>query len=190
MTIERSSHEASRPISSPPVELGPLHTAAACPETAARPVDYTSEAPAITALERRGFTAQFAAHGPHLRVTHSDRRFRPEDVRIRDYYRFEGVSDPDDMSVVYALEARDGTRGVLVDAFGSYADPAVGALLSRMLVEPPAARTCASRTTLTVLGVAAALVGLALAWFGAARFSTAEPRRRAGAGRRDVRRAA
>jgi hypothetical protein len=28
---------------------------------------------------------------------------RPEDVRIREFYRFEGVSDPDDLSVVYAL---------------------------------------------------------------------------------------
>ena len=190
MTIQRSSDEASRPISSLPVELGPLHAAAACPESAGWPVDHTSEAPAIMALERLGFTAQFAAQGRHLRVTHSDRRFRPEDVRIRDYYRFEGASDPDDMSVVYALEARDGTRGVLVDAFGSYADPMVGALLSRMRVDPPAARRCASRTTLTVLGVAAALVGLALAWWGAVRFSSAGARRRAGAGRHDVRRAA
>jgi hypothetical protein len=34
------------------------------------------------------------------------------------------------MAVVYALESTDGTRGVLVDAFGIYADPEVGALLS------------------------------------------------------------
>ena len=55
-------------------------------------------------------------------------------MTIRDYYRFEGTSDPDDMSIVYALEGSDGTRGILVDAFGTYADPAVGAVLDRMRI--------------------------------------------------------
>lgn len=50
--------------------------------------------------------------------------------------RFEGTSDPDDMSVIYALEARDGMRGTLTDACGSYADPAVGAVVDRMGVAP------------------------------------------------------
>ena len=191
MTVQRSGHQESRAISPPPTELGPLHMAAACPELAGgTPVDHTSEAPAITALERRGFTAQFTAHGRHLRVTHTDLRFRPEDVRIRDYYRFEGASDPDDMSIVYALEARDGTRGVLVDAFGSYADPAVGAVVSRMRVDPSGARSCASRTTLTVLGVAAVLAGLALTRLVVPRGNAIDAEEPADRRRRDVRRVA
>jgi hypothetical protein len=51
---------------------------------------------------------------------------------IREVHRFEGESDPDDMSVVYAIEGKDGTRGVIVDAFGIYADPHVGALLKQV----------------------------------------------------------
>ena len=51
--------------------------------------------------------------------------FRAEDLTIREFHRFEGVSDPDDMSIVYAIESRDGTRGTLVDAFGVYSNPAV-----------------------------------------------------------------
>jgi hypothetical protein len=42
------------------------------------------------------------------------------------------------MSVIYALEARDGTRGTLTDAYGSYADPAVGAVVDRIPVAPVA----------------------------------------------------
>ena len=52
--------------------------------------------------------------------------FSPRDVAIREFGRYEGVSDPSDESVVYAIESRDGTRGTLVDAFGVYSDPAVG----------------------------------------------------------------
>jgi len=33
------------------------------------------------------------------------------------------------MAVVHAVEGRGGTRGVLIDAYGTYADPAVGAKL-------------------------------------------------------------
>jgi len=56
--------------------------------------------------------------------------FRPDEVVIREYRRFEGVSDPDDMSIVYAIETEGGTRGTLVDAYGVYSDPAVSTFLS------------------------------------------------------------
>jgi len=118
-------------------ELGPLHEAAAkVTQGCAFPVDHSREAPAIAALARRGYTAEFVVDGSRLRVANTDRGFPPEQLRIRDYYRFEGTSDPDDMSVIYALEARDGTRGTLTDAYGAYADPAVGAAVGRMRVEP------------------------------------------------------
>jgi hypothetical protein len=123
------------------VELGPLHEAASkVPDDGGCPVDHSHEVPALAALDRRGFTAEFVVEQEALRIAGSDRRVRPEDVRIRDDYRFEGTSDPDDMSVIYALEARDGTRGTLTDAYGSYADPAIGAAVDRMRVAPFARR--------------------------------------------------
>jgi hypothetical protein len=67
--------------------------------------------PAIAALERRGFIADFVPDGDRVRIAGTQRRLGPDDVRLRDYYRFEGTSDPDSMSVIYAVEARDGTRG-------------------------------------------------------------------------------
>jgi hypothetical protein len=44
------------------------------------------------------------------------------------------------MAIVYAIESTDGTRGSLVDAFGTYASPTVSAFLDdvpiRRAVEP------------------------------------------------------
>ena len=37
-------------------------------------------------------------------------RSAPEDLVIRTFYRFEGVSDPDDMAIVYAIETLDESR--------------------------------------------------------------------------------
>ena len=36
------------------------------------------------------------------------------------------------MSIVYAIETRSGIRGTLVDAFGVYADPRIGAFVKEV----------------------------------------------------------
>ena len=54
---------------------------------------------AIDQLARRGFTESLSVVGNRLRVVETRQTFRPEDVVIREYRRFEGVSDPDDMSM-------------------------------------------------------------------------------------------
>lgn len=90
---------------------------------------YTSVAEAVRDLERRGFTANFEFLGETFRALESGRTFRPDDLTIVEHHRFEGASDPDEMAVVYAIESRDGTRGVLVDAYGVYANPDLAAFL-------------------------------------------------------------
>jgi hypothetical protein len=89
-----------------------------------------TEAGAIDQLGRRGFTESLAVIGDRLRIVGTGETFRPEDVVVREYRRFEGVSDPDDMAILYAIETEGGIRGTLVDAYGVYADPAVSAFLS------------------------------------------------------------
>jgi hypothetical protein len=120
--------------------------------------EFTAESPAVAALARRGFTASFVVDGDGLRAAETGRRYRPEEVDIRDTYRFEGTSDPDDMSIVYALETRDGVRGTLVDAYGVNADPAVGALLDRMRM-----RRSSDRRPIRVSRLVLALGALGLA---------------------------
>ena len=93
----------------------------------ARETEPETLAGAIDQLARRGFTQSLSVTGNRLRVVET---FRPEDVVIREYRRFEGVSDPDDMSIVYAIEALGGTRGTLVDAYGVYSDPDISMFLS------------------------------------------------------------
>src|SRR6059036_1301014 len=74
-------------------------------------MDYQTLAGAIDDLARRGFTESLAVVGNELRTTKTQKIFRPDEVVIREYRRFEGVSDPDDMSIVYAIETEGGIRG-------------------------------------------------------------------------------
>ena len=93
---------------------------------------YETMTEAIQDLKRRGFTSNFEFLNNAFRAMDSGKTFKADDLTIVEHHRFEGVSDPDDMSVVYAIEAADGTRGILVDAFGVYANPDLGAFLKNV----------------------------------------------------------
>jgi hypothetical protein len=80
-------------------------------------------------LTRQGFTEHFRAVSGGVRGVQSGKTFGAGQVTIAAYHRFEGVSDPDDMAILYALETSNGVRGTLADAFGVYADPYVGAFV-------------------------------------------------------------
>ncbi|HMU56398.1 MAG TPA: hypothetical protein PKA61_15410 [Nitrospira sp.] len=90
---------------------------------------YRTVAEAIRDLERRGFTANFEMVNKTFRAVDSGKTFTPDDLAIVEHYRFEGASDPEELAVVYAIQARDGTRGSLVDAYGAYANPELSAFL-------------------------------------------------------------
>lgn len=74
------------------------------------------------ALVLKGYTHNFRmTHAGTLECLETQERFTPDQVEIVEHYRTEGPSDPADMMVIYAITA--GTmKGVLTDAFGTYAD--------------------------------------------------------------------
>src|SRR5947208_16711201 len=86
-------------------------------------IPYSTLSEAVAGLKARGFTANLEVAGDSLRDVDSGKTFTAQQLMIVEHHRFEGASDPDDMSVVYGIEASDGTRGVVVDAYGVYADP-------------------------------------------------------------------
>ena len=91
----------------------------------------------IERLTGKGFTAHFGVVGNRLREFESGETFGAHEVIIRGYDRFEGVSDPDDMAIVYAIESQTGIRGSLVDAFGAYSDSRVSTFLQDVPVRRP-----------------------------------------------------
>jgi len=70
----------------------------------------------------RGFTETFKVVGKGLTTEAGEKFFSPEDIRIDNFYRFEGYSDPMDNAILYLIETNDGMKGTLIDAYGAYAD--------------------------------------------------------------------
>ncbi len=93
---------------------------------------YKTLAEAVEGLRRRGFTANFELLNKRFRAVDSGQTFTADQLTIVEHHRFEGVSDPDDMAVLYGIEANDGTRGTIADAFGPQADPVLGAFLKNV----------------------------------------------------------
>lgn len=83
-------------------------------------------------LEEKGFTEQFRVEEAHLVSPKDGRRYKTEEVKAVNFYRFEGISDPDDMSVLYAIETVDGRKGTLIDAYGTYSDTEVDIFVKNM----------------------------------------------------------
>lgn len=104
---------------------------------------YATLTDALEGLRQRGFEATFEVVDGRLKSQQTGRLYAPEILRIVEHHRYEGASNPDDMSVVYAIETIDGERGVVVDAFGTYSNPMLGDLLRRARTEdhnPPRSR--------------------------------------------------
>jgi hypothetical protein len=83
---------------------------------------YDTLSEAVNDLKKRGYTADFNLEPNCIRCAGLDLQLHPEHFMVEEFYRFEGASNPDDNSIVYAIASNDGLRGVLVDAYGVYSD--------------------------------------------------------------------
>lgn len=85
-------------------------------------------APMVTVMSKltdSGYTTQFKVTDKGLESMSSQKSFKPKQVEIKHFYRFEGESDPGDTSILYAIETKTGEKGTLVDSYGAYSDPLI-----------------------------------------------------------------
>src|SRR3954469_1752947 len=86
----------------------------------------------INSLTTKGYETQFKVLKTGLKSLTTEKVYAPEEVKITNFYRFEGDSDPADNSILYAIETLTGEKGTLVDAYGAYSDPLVSAFIKEV----------------------------------------------------------
>jgi len=79
-----------------------------------------------------GFKENFKATAKGLESMETSRLYKPDQISVVNFYRFEGITDPADMSVLYVIETDDGAKGTLVDAYGTYADVDVAKVMTEV----------------------------------------------------------
>ena len=69
-------------------------------------------------LKQKGYDQEFKVGNGLLYEMNGQQGFKPEQITIHNFYRFEGESDPGDMEILYALETDNGIKGTLMYAYG------------------------------------------------------------------------
>lgn len=88
---------------------------------------------ALDRLVERGYRADFRATPEGFLPDGEGPALAPESLVVEETLRFEGESDPEDQSVLFALRSRDGRiRGTFLSNFGIDADPVAAELMRRL----------------------------------------------------------
>lgn len=92
--------------------------------------NYLNLLEAVNGLRSRGYDYDFNYKDASLHSSKISEKFKASDLTITEYYRFEGMSDPEDSSVIYAIESNQGHKGIMIDAYGAYSDEHKAAFIS------------------------------------------------------------
>ena len=85
--------------------------------------DMKTLASCLNKVVKEGYTQNFKITEKGLESLETEKAYHPDQIHIVNFYRFEGASDPSDSAILYVIEANDGAKGSLTDAYGMYADP-------------------------------------------------------------------
>jgi len=95
-------------------------------------VDMDSLVTVLAAIEKLGFTSQFEVNGKTLVSLKTNEHFMPDQIKIAHFYRFEGESNPEDSSIMYAIETHNKEKGTLVDGYGIASDQATADFMRKV----------------------------------------------------------
>lgn len=95
--------------------------------------ELTSMVTVLAQLKKEGCKLDFrVTEDGVLRTMDSEEQFTPDQVRIINFYRFEGETNPDDMAILYVLETTSGAKGTISSSYGPYADETVETFLKQV----------------------------------------------------------
>lgn len=72
----------------------------------------------INELKEKGYTLDFNLDADKITESSSKTSYIPKEFNVDECHRFEGMSNPADNSILYAITTSDDKKGVLVDGYG------------------------------------------------------------------------
>ena len=94
---------------------------------------YNNLVDATNDLMKRGYIANLSLEGDTVDDKEHHIHMTADDFVIDEFYRFEGPSSPSDMSIVYAVTSdKYHLKGILVNAFGTYANNSSSAIDAKL----------------------------------------------------------
>lgn len=91
----------------------------------------------INGLKAEGYTFDFNVCQDHIICKQTDSILSPDEFVIDKVYRFEGESNPDDQSVLYAISSSSlNLKGLLVNGYGISSDEEAEMMISKLKTHP------------------------------------------------------
>ncbi|MBF7091510.1 hypothetical protein IUY40_08155 [Flavobacterium sp. ALJ2] len=85
-------------------------------EYAKHEIDYIGE------YQKKGYTSNYLFENGCLIDTETKYSYKPEEIFIVAQHRYEGMSNPDDMSILYIIETADFEKGTFLLGYGPTSD--------------------------------------------------------------------
>lgn len=96
---------------------------------------YDTLSQAIAGFKQQGYTKDFNLLADKLECRDNGHCFEPTEFHVDAIRRYEGMSNTDDNSVLYAISTSSGLKGLLVDAFGVYSDSLSPAMIEKLRID-------------------------------------------------------
>lgn len=80
----------------------------------------------------KGFTTSYKMEGGRLLDLDTDILYTADQVTIYDEFRYEGISNPSDMSMMYAITTPNQGKGTLVVPYGAYGNTALSEFMAKV----------------------------------------------------------
>jgi hypothetical protein len=93
---------------------------------------YSTLTEAIEELKKRGYSANFRVNENGLLEAAKGQTFGASDVKLTEFHRFEGMTDPADSTILYALETGSGLKGTLADSYGAEASELISGFMKNV----------------------------------------------------------
>lgn len=89
----------------------------------------------IEEYRKKGYTSNYQIKDSHLVCLESDKSYDKTEVTIIDEYRYEGMSNPSDLSILYILETKDGGKGTILLPYGPSGDGELGWFMKEVTLD-------------------------------------------------------
>lgn len=90
---------------------------------------------AVDDLRKRGYEHDFNLKSEWIECQLLNLQLKPSDFHVDEVHRFEGMNNPDDSSILFAIQSPNGVKGVLVDAYGAYTEALSSEMIKRLTID-------------------------------------------------------
>jgi hypothetical protein len=80
---------------------------------------YSTLTEAVEDYQSKGYTVDFDLVEDGVKSKKLKKEWKAGELEVVEFHRFEGMTNPADNMILYVLECSDGSKGLLVDAYGA-----------------------------------------------------------------------